>query len=320
MEIGDWTATGTFNARFRDLRRLGLEQHVAELEAFGFTIVEPPKVASPELVDRLRARLLEIATRRTGVPHALDQPGDRGHYDPQPRFPSQYVLYYLALEDEAFAEVLLNPVSNLLASYLLGGDYRLSSLTSFVKWEGPSSGSLGLHSDCPPGLRGELPPTHGSVANVTWALTDYTEENGALAIVPGSHRLGRVPAPGEGEDDAIPVEAPAGSLIVWHGNTWHGAFPKSTPGLRLTLVNYLCRPAMRPQEDYRARLTPEVRARLPKRLVEMLGGFDPMMWSDENGPQFDHFAALAAEAEAGADGAGAPVDGNGSRPVVTTRA
>ncbi|HEX2038180.1 MAG TPA: phytanoyl-CoA dioxygenase family protein [Acidimicrobiales bacterium] len=304
MQIGDWTATGTFNQRYRGLRQMGLEQNVAELEAFGFTVVEPEKVAPADFTRRLRDRLLEIASRRTGVPHALDRPGDPGRYDSEPRFGSQYVLYYLALEDDVFAEALLNPVATALSSYLLGGDYRLSSLTCFVKWAGPPTGSLGLHADYPGGLRGDLPPVYGLVANATWVLTDYTRENGALAVVPGSHRLARRPGPGEGEDDAIPVEAPAGSLVVWHGNLWHGAYPKSTPGLRLSLVNYMCRPAMRTQEDYRPQLTPEVRARLPKRLVDMLGGFDPMMWTDERGPQFEHYASLAAAADQADDGEG----------------
>ncbi len=85
-----------------------------------------------------------------------------------------------------------------------------------------------------------------------WCLTlsiaigfsrDYTKENGAFCIVPGSHKLCRHPKPGEGVEDAIPVEAPAGSAIVFHGNVWHGAFPRLTPGIRLSVNTYYCGPA-----------------------------------------------------------------------------
>ena len=36
MEIGDWPATRDLNDLYREIRSLGLEAQVAELEAFGF--------------------------------------------------------------------------------------------------------------------------------------------------------------------------------------------------------------------------------------------------------------------------------------------
>ena len=51
--------------------------------------------------------------------------------------------------------------------------------------------------------------------------------------------------------DAIPAEAPKGSVIVWHGATWHGAFPRKDKGLRLGLAVYHRHAATLPQEDVR---------------------------------------------------------------------
>ena len=65
-------------------------------------------------------------------------------------------------------------------------------------------------------------------------LTPCTKDNGALAVVPGSHRLARQPMPGEGIDQAVPVEAEVGSLILWHGGTWHGAFRRAAQYLART--------------------------------------------------------------------------------------
>ena len=48
---------------------------------------------------------------------------------------------------------------------------------------------------------------------------------------------------------AVPVEAPAGSLIVFHGATWHGAFPRMTPGMRLSIANYFRHYMILPQDD-----------------------------------------------------------------------
>ena len=109
---------------------------------------------------------------------------------------------------------------------------------------------------------------YSHVANCNYALTDYTEEGGALAMIPGSHRNYRQPPreaiwlDGEKRNpDAIPIEVPAGSAIVWTGAVWHGSFPRKIPGLRINLSMYFCRQYMAPQEDYKHRVPNELLAR-----------------------------------------------------------
>jgi ectoine hydroxylase-related dioxygenase (phytanoyl-CoA dioxygenase family) len=58
-------------------------------------------------------------------------------------------------------------------------------------------------------------------------LDDFTLENGALRVVPGSHRWKRLPqdalsdplAPHDGE---VLVTAPAGTVVVMNAHAWHG--------------------------------------------------------------------------------------------------
>eukprot|EP01043_Picozoa_sp_COSAG02_P069036 COSAG02_NODE_11676_length_1676_cov_1.033608_2_plen_173_part_00 len=76
--------------------------------------------------------------------------------------------------------------------------------------------------------------------------------------------------------NAVPVEAPFGSLVLFHGNVWcvhseqtafmvvinplqsiaawigcrHGAYPKVTEGLRVNLTTYYCGSHFKPQEGY----------------------------------------------------------------------
>ena len=38
--------------------------------------------------------------------------------------------------------------------------------------------------------------------------------------------------------------------MIWHGNTWHGSFPRRIPGVRVNLATYFCRQYMAPQEIY----------------------------------------------------------------------
>ena len=72
MEIADWRATPVIGPLYKRIRELGLEQNVAELDTFGFTILPPGKAAPVEFTDRLRERLLEVAERRTGVKHDVE--------------------------------------------------------------------------------------------------------------------------------------------------------------------------------------------------------------------------------------------------------
>ena len=95
--------------------------------------------------------------------------------------------------------------------------------------------------------------------------------------MPGSHKWCRhpigaeciVPAnPGDfGNAQAVPVEGKAGSLIVWHGNLWHGAFNRRTPGLRVSVTNYMVRPYIRTLEDFIGKIPQETLDRNPTRFA-----------------------------------------------------
>ena len=282
---------------FAGVLELGLERYVAELDHYGYTIIPPDRVAAPELVERVRDAVLRVAHERTGVEHALDRDGDVGRYETYPTQSDRYLLYYMLFEDEVFEEWLENPVLGAVIDYIMRGQAQLSSLISFVKWrdENAKAGDPAtyVHSDSPGSPEGVLPDTHSWVCNAALCLTDYTREDGCIAMVPGSHRRGRLPEQGEGEDEAVPVEGPTGSLIVWLGNTWHGAFPKLTEGLRLNLTSYHCHPALKTQERYGRAVPPEMLAGRSARFRRLLGVDDPMGWR-ENGPDGERFIKLAA--------------------------
>ena len=71
MEIGDWHATRGLNEAYRAIRAMGLEPNLAELDAFGFTVIEG--VASPELVERLKAAIYSEVKTKTGIaPDVVD--------------------------------------------------------------------------------------------------------------------------------------------------------------------------------------------------------------------------------------------------------
>lgn len=286
MEIGDWSATGDLNGLYRDIRRMDLESSVAELDAFGFTVI--PNALSPETTARCRDAILRTGEARFKTRLDLEKESAQAGWKG---------LFYLLAADPVFEDVILTERVLALVTYLLGPSCLLSSMVSHVK--GPGGEEIHLHAD----NTAPIPfssPAH--VVNVNYALTDYSREAGALAMVPGSHRFSRQPVGSEsrlhGDDanpHAIPIEVPAGSAIIWHGNTWHGSYIRQTPGLRINLATFFVRPHMQLQEDYRPHIA-NILSRHPagSRITKLLGADNLAGWM-EDGPNMEKLAAVSAK-------------------------
>ncbi len=108
------------------------------------------------------------------------------------------------------------------------------------------------------------------VLNIMWMLTDFTVENGATRIVPGSHLCGGVPS-GEPRDDEIQIEGTAGSLLAWEGRTWHGAGLNRSDGPRVGMITFFSGPMVRTLSNYTLGLRSEVKAELSDELLGLLG-------------------------------------------------
>lgn len=262
MKAADLKFNKHVGAPYELLKARGLEGKLADLEAFGYCVVEPEHIGPPEFIDRLRETVERVGAKR----FSPDDQFEDAHGLQQA---TGQLLTYLVFEDPIFEEALMNEVSLALITYLLGEDCCLSSMTSMLK--GPSNTPLRMHAD---GTYIPQPlPAVGNVANSTYMLTDYTKDNGALTVVPGSHRLCRQPTEAESNDPdlLVTVEAPAGSLVVWHGNLWHGAHPRRNPGLRVNLIMHFCRMFCKTQEAYKGNAPPEILARNPERFSRLMG-------------------------------------------------
>src|SRR6185437_11278850 len=179
MDIGDWSATPDLVDIYRDIRARGLESNLAELEAFGFTVIRD--ALTPAQVKALRDRILEISEQRKG--QTLDLENETTHQELE-------FIPYLLFKDPMFKAPVVSPRVLPLVDYLLGKHAILSSLGCHLK--GPGGQGLLLHSDSGNGMPDPFTP-YAQVCNCNYALTDYAEERGALAMVPGSHRQGRQP-------------------------------------------------------------------------------------------------------------------------------
>lgn len=254
-------------AMWETIVRLGLEPYIAQLDVLGYTVVPPEKLASLAFSKRLLEAVLQAGARQGSE---IDMEGDG--VDAQ----FGILVRNLLLEDEIFIEAALNPVVQALTSYLVGEHAVLSSYSALIKGRS-NERDLPLHVD-----ETRAPPpfaVHSQVCNITWILTDYSHAKGSVCFVPGSHHQLRAPRPGEGDDERIPVDAAAGSLIVWTGRTWHGAFARTEPGLRVNLLMPFFRPHLRTQENYREQVSPELVEKYPG-LSTMLGMRIGYGWTD----------------------------------------
>jgi len=133
-----------------------------------------------------------------------------------------------------------------------------------------------LHADVTgSGVPAPLPP-YALVANCNIALTPYTEpDDGGLAIVPGSHKWCRHPLPHETDvvknKQVVPVLVPKGSAIIWHGNTFHGAYERKKPGFRINLSQYFNRRFITTQEEYGKAVPKEMLDRNNERFAQLMG-------------------------------------------------
>jgi ectoine hydroxylase-related dioxygenase (phytanoyl-CoA dioxygenase family) len=127
-----------------------------------------------------------------------------------------------------------------------------------------------------------LPDEHGFwVSNTVWMLDDFTTENGATRVIPGSHRWNRRPQ--DVLDDPMaphPAEAlvlgRAGSIAVMNAHAWHGGTANRTSEPRLAMHAFYCR-RDKPQQQYQKQLLrPEVQEGLSLELRAMLALDDPL--------------------------------------------
>lgn len=270
----------------KHISELGLDSHLLELETQGYTTLRG--VLNDAQIERARAAIISRVEQESG--HSVDLEDESGE-----AFEGLTYIPYLLYDDEIFEEILMAPEPLALITYLLGESCLLSSIGCHFK--GPGGAPLVLHSDNGNGMPAPF-PAYSQVANVNYALTPYSREAGALAMVPGSHKLARQPRleemmlNGKRENKAaIAMDLEPGDAVVWHGNTWHGSYDRLIPGVRMNLAVYFARQYIQTQERHGDTVPEEVLARHAndERFQILVGGKQPYGWQHE-GPDYARMA------------------------------
>jgi ectoine hydroxylase-related dioxygenase (phytanoyl-CoA dioxygenase family) len=103
-----------------------------------------------------------------------------------------------------------------------------------------------------------------------FAIDDFTADNGATVVIPGSHRWDdeRAPTPADRREKAVMA---AGSCVLFLGTLWHGGGENRSGGRRLALTAQYCEPYLRTQENYFLSVSPQTVAGLSGDLQRLLG-------------------------------------------------
>lgn len=240
--------------RFASLRD-GEDSKIAEaVRTEGYAIVE-------NVLDAERCKALIAEVDRVERDHGIDfGPNDFEGYRTRR-------IFNLIRRSPLFRELVVHEDMLGLIGQLLGADFLLSGTTSMHI--SPGETEQLLHAD--DGMI-TLPRPHvPTLVTTLWALSDFSEENGATRLVPGSNQFDDMPRPGE-VHESIAAEMPAGSALVLHGSTWHGGGANTTTdaeryGLSIQFVAGWCRQ----QQNLMLGTERETVATYPRRLQELIG-------------------------------------------------
>ncbi len=166
-----------------------------------------------------------------------------------------------------FTDIAEHTTALRLLRSVLGWPMLLGNLSANIT--GPGGGEMVLHADQ---IFVPTPwPAEPQGANAACCLDDFTADNGATCFVPGSHRWHRPPGASE-VAAAAPLEAPAGSLIVFESRLWHRTGHNRTEDQRRAGVfGWYTRPIYRTQENWFLSLDPSVRQFASDTLLVLLG-------------------------------------------------
>jgi ectoine hydroxylase-related dioxygenase (phytanoyl-CoA dioxygenase family) len=237
--------------------------HSQQLDDVGYCVLED--CMGPDLLERLRTRIHEL----------FDEEGENAGRE----FLQEEQAHRLAnLVDkgEVFQQAIVLPEVVDRVRHVLGSGFKLSSL---------NARSADPHSEFGQPLHVDMSAIADEkgywVCNTVWMLDDFTAENGATRMIPGSHRWGKRPQdvladPRAAHPDEVLLIGRAGSVAVMNAHLWHGGTANRTSVPRLAMHAFYCR-SDKPQQQYQKRLLrPDVQAALPDDVRRILALDDPL--------------------------------------------
>lgn len=201
------------------------------------------------------------------IPGALDLPRVtrlRQAFDDHPGTGTEHVRITDSTPAVAEWRALADhPLLLAAATHVLGPEFHVRDVHG--RNPRPGHGQQGLHAD----WKERAPGDPFVILTALWLLDDFTADNGATVVIPGSHRWGRRPP--SRDDQGLPVVMPAGSCVFFVGTLWHGGGANTTDRDRLAVTAQYCEPWLRPMEAFGLSISHDVARAVSEDIRRMLG-------------------------------------------------
>jgi ectoine hydroxylase-related dioxygenase (phytanoyl-CoA dioxygenase family) len=242
-------------------------QVVEQVRENGYAIVE--SVLDDSFLQTTRDAMYRVqeAIRRDVGEQRLHRAGELGvlrlmlKYDPH---------FFKFLEIPEVLSVIDGTVSNTAIMHLQNG-FILPSLPT---GESPTIFQNTFHQDFPRVLNGYL-----ASINIMFAIDEFSTTTGATLVVPGTQQMITPPPVDYLQQNAIPVECPAGSMVVFDSTLWHAAGANTSGHDRLAINHQFTRSYIKQQIDYVRALGDTVVLDQPPRTQQLLGWYTRVVTS-----------------------------------------
>ncbi len=230
-----------------------LERHVERIARDGYTIVEG--AIEPALIAELEADLRRLE-------QVLAIRPSRNVFEGTQTLRIYNLLVHGALYERVAVHAAVLPV----VERVLDPGCLVSSLSSIAILPGEVAQPIHADDQLIP-----VPKPHVAlVCNSMWAITDFTEANGATRIIPGSHLRDGSPPFGS-QHDSVAAEMPRGSVMIYHGSLWHGGGGNRTDARRVGIAMNYCAGYVRQQENQQLGIPRAIARGFAPRLRELVG-------------------------------------------------
>jgi ectoine hydroxylase-related dioxygenase (phytanoyl-CoA dioxygenase family) len=226
----------------------------AALDRDGVVVVD--EVADPALLDGVQAEMQPFID--------ATQPGPDGFSGFQTRRTGALVA-----RSPSARQLITHPLVLGTVGAVLGHSASFQLHLTQIIALGPGQPGQYIHRDQWAFDHFPFPVGYHVQCNTIWALTNFTETNGATRVIPGSHRFD------DGlqltEDDTIPAEMSRGSVLLYLGSLYHGGGANHTDAIRYGANITYTVGWLRQEENQYLSVPRDVAAELPVELLRLIG-------------------------------------------------
>jgi len=225
------------------------------LRTAGCAIVE--RLAPPDLLDRIAAELEPYL--------AATAPGGDDFAGRNTRRTGALIARSPAFRDLAAHPLVLGALDRVLADHATSYQLHLTQVIEI----GPGEPPQPVHRDQWAFDFFEFPAGFEVECHTMWALSEFTEENGATRVIPGSHTWADRQHPDPA--DTIAAEMPRGSVLLYVGSLYHGGGANRSGAPRRGINVGYTLSWLRQEENQYLACPPEVARELAPELARLVG-------------------------------------------------